>query len=158
MPKDLYKLVTSVSGCLFVGFAGSIATSPSIPTWYATLQKPIFSPPNFVFAPVWTILYIFMGIAAYLVWKKGLKKKTVIFALKLFLLQLTLNFLWYIIFFGFHLPLLALGEIILLWIVISMTTKVFFRIDMYAGLLFIPYLLWVSFATVLNTSIVLLNK
>lgn len=158
MPRDVYKLIISVSFCLFVGFAGSIITSPSIPTWYSTLQKPFLSPPNWIFAPVWTILYILMGIAAYLVWRQGLKKKIVRFALKLFLLQLALNFLWSVIFFGLHLPLLALGEIILLWIVIFMTMKSFSPINKNAALLLLPYLLWVSFAVLLNAGIVLLNR
>lgn len=157
MPKDFYKLIVSVGLCLFVGFAGSFATINAIPTWYATLQKPFFSPPNWIFAPVWTILYVFMGLAAYLVWHKGLQKKAIKFALKLFLIQLVLNFFWSIIFFGYRLPGLALGEIILLWIAIFLTIKAFFPINKYAAYLLIPYLTWVSFATILNLAIVLLN-
>lgn len=158
MLKNPSQLVISVSLCLFVGFAGSIITSPSMPIWYATLQKPIFSPPNWIFAPVWTILYILMGIAAYLVWRQGLKKKIVRFALKLFLLQLALNFLWSVIFFGFKLPLVALGDIIFLWIAIFVTMKSFSPINKNAALLLLPYLLWVSFAVLLNAGIVLLNR
>lgn len=158
MAKNLYKLIISISICLFVGFAGSLATFPSIPTWYASLQKPFFSPPNWVFGPVWTILYILMGIAASIVWQKGLKKKAIRFALKLFLFQLVLNFLWSFIFFGFHLPKVALVEIIILWIAIFLTIKTFFPINRSAALLMLPYLLWVSFATILNLGIVLLNK
>lgn len=158
MQKDIYKLSISIGFCLFVGFIGSLVTSPSITSWYLALQKPFFSPPNWIFAPVWTALYILMGIAAYLVWEKGLKKKTVVFALKLFLLQLFLNFLWSVIFFGLHLPGVALGEIILLLIAIFMTLKTFLPINTYAAWLLVPYLLWVSFATVLNLAIVLLNR
>lgn len=158
MLKDVYKLITSVSLCLFVGFAGSLATSPSITTWYATLQKPFFSPPNWIFAPVWTILYIVMGIAAYLIWKKGLQKKAVKSALTLFLIQLALNFFWSIIFFGYHVPILAFGEILLLWITIFLTIKAFLLINKFAAYLLIPYLAWVSFATILNLAIVILNQ
>lgn len=157
MQKDLYKLIVSVSLCLFVGFAGSLVTFPSITTWYATLHKPTFSPPNWIFAPVWTFLYICMGIASYLIWQKGIKKKTVVFALKLFGMQLILNFLWSIIFFGFHSPVVALIDILLLLMTIFMTTRAFFPINKYAALLLIPYLLWVSFAAILNLAIVLLN-
>lgn len=158
MPKDVYKLIISVSLCLFVGFAGSFATFSSIPSWYATLEKPFYTPPNWIFGPAWTTLYILMGIAAFLIWKKGLQKKAVKYALQLFLVQLVLNFLWSIIFFGFHLPMIALGEIILLWIGIFITIRAFFPINKYAAYLLIPYLLWVSFATILNLGIVLLNK
>jgi len=157
VPKDFYKLVISIGFCLFVGFAGSLTTTPSIETWYATLQKPFFNPPNWIFGPVWTLLYILMGIAAFLVWRKGTKNKIVKLAFKLFLLQLTLNFLWSLIFFGFHLPRAAFGEIMLLCIAIFLTIKVFSRISKYSGWLMIPYLLWVSFATILNLAIVILN-
>lgn len=157
MPKDLYKLVVSISLCLFVGFTGSLVTSPSIATWYTTLQKPFFNPPNWIFAPVWTLLYILMGTAAYLVWKKGLKKKGVAFALKLFLLQLALNFLWSLLFFGFHSPLLAFLDICILWILLFLTIITFWKLSKPAAYLLVPYIAWASFASILNLFIVRLN-
>ena len=101
----LTKLVAAILVCEFVGLLGSIFTIPAITTWYAALQKPSFSPPNWLFGPVWTLLYALMGVSAYLVWEKGIKKKGVKPALKLFSLQLILNFMWSILFFGLRSPL-----------------------------------------------------
>jgi translocator protein len=141
----------------FAGFLGSIFTISAIPGWYATLIKPVFSPPNYVFGPVWSILYLLMGISAYLVWKEGLGKKKVKMALKIFFVQLALNTLWSILFFGLKSPTLSFIEIILLWILIFVTIKEFYQISKIAGLLLVPYILWVTFASILNVSIVLLN-
>src|SRR4030066_948287 len=96
--NNFWKLIISVLVCLSAGFIGSVFTTPSIPTWYATLNKPFFNPPNWLFAPVWTTLFILMGIAAFLIWRKGLKKKTVKKALIIFLLQLVFNTLWSFLF------------------------------------------------------------
>jgi len=131
---------------------GSIFTTPAIPGWYATLQKPSFSPPNFLFAPVWTTLYILMGISLALILNK--KNKT---AIIFFVVQLVLNSLWSILFFGLKSPKLAFVEIIFLWLAILITILKFFKISKLAGWLFVPYLLWVSFASVLNLTIVKLN-
>jgi len=131
---------------------GSIFTTPAIPGWYATLQKPSFSPPNFLFAPVWTTLYILMGISLALILNK--KNKT---AIIFFVVQLVLNSLWSILFFGLKSPKLAFVEIIFLWLAILITILKFFKISKLAGWLFVPYLLWVSFASVLNLTIVRLN-
>lgn len=160
MPIKLSKLILSIVICLLAGGIGTIFTSSAPPagglTWYATLNKPSFSPPNWVFAPVWTTLYILMGISLYLVLSakgKGESQK----AIQIFGIQLTLNFLWSIIFFGWHSPLLALVDIVALWIAIVLTIKSFYKINKLAGNLLTPYLLWVSFATILNLMIVLLN-
>lgn len=154
---NYFKLVVAIVGCELVGIIAASFTIAAIPTWYAALDKPVFSPPNWVFGPVWTALYFMMGVAAYLIWTKGLKNKKVQVALWYFFLQLTFNFFWSIIFFGFHQPLLALADIILLWFAIFVTIRKFYKISKPAAHLLIPYLLWVSFATVLNLSIVLLN-
>ena len=158
MPNNLFRLIISLTVCLLVGFAGSLVTFPSVESWYSTLQKPFFSPPNWLFAPVWTLLYILMGIAAYLVWRENLKKKSVKKALFVFVFQLVLNFLWSFIFFGLRSPLFALGEIIILWMAIVVTIKAFQSVNKYASWLLVPYLLWVSFAAVLNGAIFILNR
>lgn len=150
MAINLPKLILSIGICLGAGVLGSIFTISSIPTWYATLNKPFFSPPNLIFGPVWTILYILMGISLYLVWTK--RRVPLIFWA-----QLILNAIWSIIFFGFKNPTLALADIIALWIAIILTIKAFYKINKLAGQLLIPYLLWVSFATILNLAIVILN-
>lgn len=152
------QIVLPILLCLAVGFIGSIFTVASIPTWYASLNKPFFSPPNFIFGPVWTILYILMGISLHLVWSNDIHKKAVKKAVIFFFLQLFLNFTWSIIFFGLRSPILALLNIIILWIVIIMTMKYFKPISKNAFILLIPYILWVSFATILNLAIVILNN
>jgi len=153
----IFKLLSSVVICLAAGFIGSIFTTPSIPTWYASLIKPVISPPNYLFAPVWTILYILMGIALFLVWTAKGKDKTKS-ALIFFFVQLGLNSLWSILFFGLKMPLLAFLEIIVLWIFILLTMLKFFKIKKAAGWLLAPYLAWVSFASILNFLIFWLNK
>ncbi len=158
MSKSL-KITIAVIICLAVGYGAGMATQSSIATWYPTLIKPFFNPPNWLFAPVWTILYVMMGVSAGLVWSKMeavpvLVKK----ALWVFAIQLILNALWSFLFFGLQNPFLALIEIMLLWLMIFETIKVFKPIDALAVKLLIPYLLWVSFATILNGSIWWLNK
>jgi len=155
---SIVKFVGSVGVCFLVAFLGSTATLPSIPTWYERLNKPIFSPPNWIFGPVWTILYFLMGLALYIVWDKNLKNRGKERAMDTFILQLVLNLLWSLVFFGLHSPLLALITIFLLWISIFMTIKYFYKISKVASYLLIPYLLWVSFASILNLAIVILNR
>lgn len=155
--KDILKLAASLAVCLAAGFIGSVFTFSAIPTWYAGLNKPAFNPPNWLFGPVWTILYILMGIAAYLIWRKGLQHNEVKLALIVFIVQLVLNVAWSIIFFNFHSPLLALVDIILLWLAIIMTLIYFFGLSLLAGWLMVPYILWVSFAAFLNFTIWRLN-
>jgi benzodiazapine receptor len=154
---DILKLVVSVIICLGAGFIGSVFTTPSIPTWYATLKRPSFAPPNWLFAPVWTTLFVLMGIAAFLVWRRGLNDPQVKIALGIFIVQLILNTLWSVMFFGLRSPLGGLIDISILWIAILLTILNFFKISTTAGLLLIPYILWVSFAAVLNFSIWRLN-
>ncbi|MBI2012228.1 tryptophan-rich sensory protein [Candidatus Daviesbacteria bacterium] len=155
--KKLSKFLISTIGCELVGLAATPFTISSIPTWYQTLNKPSFSPPNWVFGPAWTILYFLMGVAAYLVWIKDLEKKAVKKALSFFIAQLVFNFLWSILFFGLHSPILGLIDILTLWVLILITIIKFHKLSKVAAYLLIPYLLWVSFATILNSSIVLLN-
>ncbi|MEK7573151.1 MAG: TspO/MBR family protein [Patescibacteria group bacterium] len=141
--------------CLGAGAIGSLFTTPAINTWYVTLNKPSFNPPNYIFAPVWTILYILMGLSFYLILvSKEREKQT---AVMFFVLQLILNVLWSLVFFGLHSPLGALITIVLLWISILMTIINFYKISKPASYLLIPYILWVSFASVLNLSIGMLN-
>ena len=153
------KITIFVATCLGIGYISGIATQSGVNTWFITVQKPSFNPPNWVFAPVWSFLYILMGIAAGLVWSRiDYDSEAVRKALLFFAVQLALNALWSVLFFGLHNPLLAMVEIILLWLIIYETYIKFAKIDKIAGYLFIPYLLWVSFATVLNASIWWLNK
>ncbi len=156
--KDFSKLIISVVGCEVVGLLSTPFTIASIPTWYAGLIKPSFSPPNWIFAPVWTILYFLIGISVFLVWRKGIKNKEIKIAIYYFSAQLFFNFLWSVIFFGLHMPLFAFIDIIALLVAIVLTMMKFSRISKTALYLLIPYLLWVSFAAVLNGAIVLLNK
>lgn len=139
-----------------VGALGSLATIPSIPTWYATLQRPALAPPNVVFGPVWTTLFLLMGIASYLVWRtgKGVRRTE---ALRVYGIQLALNLGWSLLFFGLHRPDLAAVEIVFLWLAILWNTILFFRISRVAGLLLVPYLGWVAFASYLNIAIWRLN-
>ncbi len=140
--------------CVATGFIGSLASMDAIPTWYAALNKPSWNPPNWVFAPVWTTLYIMMAVAAWRVWLTGDRVKP---ALTLFFIQLALNLLWTLIFFGLHSPGGALIEVVPFWAAILATMLAFFGRDKWAGLLFVPYLAWVSFAAVLNFAIWRLN-
>lgn len=155
--KDFFKLIISVVGCELVGLLGTLFTISSILTWYASLNKPSFSPPNWIFGPVWTLLYFLMGVSFYLIWKKDFKKKKVKIASMFFASQLALNFLWSPVFFGLRAPLLALIIIIILWVLIFLTIKKFYFLSKWAAYLLVPYLLWVTFATILNASIVVLN-
>lgn len=153
------KIIYCVAICLAVGYLSSNVTQSSIKTWYPTIEKPIFNPPNWVFAPVWTMLFIMMGIAAGMVWNKlEYNKELVKKGLLFFTVQLLLNALWSYLFFGLNNILLALIEIILLWLIIYETYHVFKQIDKRASYLLIPYLAWVGFATILTGSIYWLNR
>jgi len=155
--RNILKLVISIVACQCAGLIGSIFTTPAIPTWYETLAKPSFTPPNWLFAPAWVTLYVLMGVAVFLVWRKGLGIKNVKAALITFLVQLVLNVLWSAIFFGAKSLVGGAVVIVLLWIAILFTTLRFFKISTAAGGLLIPYILWVTFASVLNISILALN-
>lgn len=155
--KKVLRFVISVAVCQLVAFAGSSVTIPSIADWYPSINKPSFTPLNWVFAPVWTILFLLMGIALFLVWEKGLKKKKVRIAMVIFSIQLLFNFLWSLIFFALHQPLLAFINIVILWLAILFTILKFKEISKPAAYLLLPYFLWVSFASILNFFIVKLN-
>lgn len=155
--KNLGKLLACVLGCLSIGALSTPFTVTAIPTWYATLNKPFFSPPNWVFGPVWTILYILMGVALFLIVRQGLSNKKIKTASIYFLAQLALNYIWTPIFFALKEPLLALFVIIAMWVLLVLTILKFYPLSKTAAYLLVPYLLWISFATLLNASIVVLN-
>ena len=155
-PTDILKLVASVVLCQSAGFLGSLFTTPAIPTWYATLKKPFFTPPNWIFSPVWFSLFVLMGISLFFVWRKPGHPRFKP-ALLFFFVQLILNILWSAAFFGLRAPLLGLVDIVLLWIAILFTILNFLKVTKFAGVLLIPYLLWVTFATLLNFSLWILN-
>ncbi|TVZ52913.1 TspO/MBR family protein [Dokdonia sp. Hel_I_53] len=158
MSKDfLIRIILSVAICLLVGVLGALATQTTIDTWFLGLNKPVWSPPNWVFGPVWITLYIMMGVAAAIVWNKGFYHKWVKIAMYHFGFQLILNALWSIIFFGFQEPFLALLDIIGLLILLIFTIKWFKVVDKWAALLLVPYLLWIILATALNFEIWRLN-
>jgi tryptophan-rich sensory protein len=153
------KILVLVATCLAVGYFSGIATQSGINDWFPTLAKPVFNLPNWVFAPVWSFLYILMGVAGGIVWARiDYEKEAVRNALFFFAIQLALNSLWSILFFGLKNPLLALVEIVLLWLMIYETWFKFKKIDKVAGWLFVPYLAWVTFAVMLNASIWWLNR
>ena len=152
-----FRLAISISLPLLAGFIGSFFTMPAIEVWYKELTMPSFSPPDWIFGPVWSILYILMGIALYFVWQSDAEKKKKKIAITFFAIQLGLNSLWSILFFGLKRPEVSLLEIFFLWLAILINLILFRRIKKSAGWLLLPYLLWVSFAAVLNFSIWQLN-
>lgn len=154
--KKAIKLLISILISFLAGAIGSIFTFSSIPTWYAALNKPSFNPPNFLFGPVWTVLYVVMGISLFLIWNSE-KKENKKIAITIFGIQIFLNALWSIVFFGLKNPLAALFVIAALYIFIILNIVKFYKINKVAGLILIPYLLWVSFASVLNYFIMILN-
>lgn len=156
--NDTFKLAIAVATPLAVGGLSGFLTARSVATWYPTLAKPSFNPPAWVFGPTWTVLYIMMGVAAFLVWRQGISSIDVRLALTLFAVQLALNGLWSILFFGLRSPGWAFAEIILLWLSIVATVWIFRRVVPAAALLMLPYLVWVTFAAVLNGSIWMLNR
>lgn len=154
MSKTL-KLIISLVVVFAAAGIGSVFTAPAITGWYAGLNKPVFSPPNWLFGPAWTVLYILMAYGLYLVWAAGgPKAKT---AMGFFGIQLLLNSLWSIFFFGLKSPGLALVEIIVLWVMILLTILKFLKVSRTAGYLLLPYLAWVSFASILNLAVFRLN-
>lgn len=155
--SKVFKLVVSIIIAEAIGIIGSFFTTPSIPIWYEFLIKPSFNPPSWIFAPVWTTLFLLMGIAAYFVWIQGWENKDVKIALTVYGTQLALNLLWSILFFGLQSPFSGFLEIILLWIAIALTIITFYKISKKAAYLMIPYILWVSFAAILNFTIWQLN-
>ena len=156
--SNIVKLVISILASFAAGGIGSLFTFKSIPSWYAGLKKPRYTPPNRVFGPVWTTLYIMMGISIFLVWRNGLTMNGVLLAFTLFWIQLVINALWSIIFFGIKSKGGGVITIIVLWFLILATIIASFQVSVWAGALLIPYIVWVSIASYLNIGIWLLNK
>lgn len=150
------KLISSIALCVLLGSVGGLVTVNEIPNWYATLNKPSFNPPNWLFGPVWTTLYVLMGISVYLIWKQPVSTERNK-ALQLFILQFILNFCWSFIFFGLHATGWALMEMIALWILILLSILHFAKHSKTAAWLLVPYIAWVSFALLLNAAIWRLN-
>lgn len=155
--KKIIRLAIAIVVCELIGLIGTPFTISAIPTWYRSLNKPFFSPPNWVFGPVWTILYLLMGISVFIIWEKGLKKKKVKEAVWYFGIQLILNFIWTFLFFGLRSLLFGMIDIVMLWIFILLTILKFYKLSKPAAYMLIPYLMWVSFASILNFSVLILN-
>jgi len=151
------KIFIGILVCNAVGLLASSVTLPAIPTWYADLNKPPFNPPNWLFGPVWTTLYTLMGISAAAIWHADVADRAKKFALALFGIQLMLNGIWSFLFFGFQSPLLAFIEILFLLVAIIFTFLRFKEIKAWTGWLLLPYLAWVTFASILTLSIYILN-
>lgn len=154
---NIAKLVISILIPLIVGFTSSFLTLGSIPTFFDVLSKPSWTPPAWAFAPIWTTLYILMGIALFLIWRKGWDRQDVKVAILAFAVQLILNFFWTIIFFGFRSLFGGLVEIVFLWIAILINIILFYRISKAAGILLVPYIIWVTIASYLNYTVYILN-
>ena len=154
--KNGIALIAILALCFAVSGLGALSTMSSVDTWYATLAKPPFNPPDWVFGPVWTLLYAMMAVAAWRVWREPRTPPRNL-GLVMFWIQLSLNLAWSILFFGMRSPVTALFCILMLLLAIIVTLRSFFRVDRVAGWLLVPYLAWVSFATVLNASIWYLN-
>lgn len=155
--KRFSDLLTAILLANFAGILGSYATMSGIDSWYSFLQKPFLNPPGWIFGPVWTLLYVLMGIASFLIYEKAWKKEAGRKALKIYVFQLILNSLWSIIFFGLQQPFFAFMELIILWLAILWTILSFYKISKAAAYLLLPYIAWVSFAAYLNLSIAILN-
>ncbi len=156
--NSVIKLIISILACFAAGAIGSLFTFKAIPTWYQGLKKPPYTPPNRAFGPVWTTLYILMGISVFLVWQNGLAIDGALLAFTLFWIQLVFNALWSIIFFGMKSKGGGVITIIVLWLLILATMIASFQVSGWAGVLLIPYIIWVSIASYLNIGIWSLNK
>ncbi len=155
---DIARLIISIVACEGAGAIGAIFTTPAIATWYAGLKKPAFTPPNSVFGPIWITLYLLMGVAVFMVWREGLNQEGVTIAFTVFWIQLVLNVLWSVIFFGLKSLLGGMVVIFLLWIAILVNIIMFFGVSPIAGWLLIPYIIWVTIAANLNVRIWILNR
>lgn len=155
--RSTFKLITTIGASLLAGGIGSFFTASSLDAWYTNLSKPALNPPSWVFGPVWTTLFILMGIAAFLVWEKVQSNRHARTALFIYGAQLILNILWSVLFFGLRSPGAAFVEIIVLWSAILTTIVFFAKVSKTAAWLLVPYILWVSFASYLNYSIYILN-
>jgi len=157
-PRSVAALVAAVLLPLAVGVLGSFSTMDSVRTWYPTLVRPSFAPPSWVFGPVWTTLYLMMGLASWLVWRQGLARPEVRGALGYYGVQLVFNLIWSWLFFGLQRPFFALLDIVVLLVLIGVTAIRFAAVSRGAALLLLPYLAWVAFATVLNGGFWWLNR
>lgn len=155
---DIIKLVISILACFLAAGIGSLFTAKSVKQWYPKLKKPRFTPPNRVFGPVWTVLYILMAISVFFIWKEGLETEGVLIAFVLFWVQLIVNAIWSVVFFGKRAKGGGVVTIVILWLLILATIITSFRVSALAGGLLIPYIIWVSIASYLNTGVWLLNK
>lgn len=156
--SNIVKGIVAIAIPLLVGGASGFFTITGVDSWYQTINKPSWNPPNWVFGPVWTTLYIMMGIALFLVWKEDTSEELKKIAIALFSVQLILNFFWSFIFFNQQQPGWALVEIIAMWFFILLTIFAFAQVNKTAAWLLVPYISWVSFATILNYSIWQLNR
>ena len=155
---NLFELLLFIVMSELIGSVGSMFTIPSLKGWYQNLNKSPFNPPNFIFGPVWIILFLMMGISSYLIFKERKKDKKVKTAMLFFVIQFLLNVFWSLLFFGLKVPLFAFIEILALWFFILLTILTFIKVNKTAGFLLIPYIIWVSFASYLNLMVYLLNK
>ena len=155
--REVPMLIGSILIPLVIGYIGAIVTLPQISTWYSSLSKPWWSPPNWLFGPIWTTLYLLMGVALFLVWREGLHRQDVRFAILIFSVQLAINLLWSVVFFSFHALFGSFILVMLLWLAILANIIAFLIISKWAGLLLVPYIIWVSIASYLNYSVYLLN-
>lgn len=157
MYKKVLRFIISIIICQSAGIFGSLFTFEAVPDWYITLEKPFFAPPNWIFGPVWIILYFLMGVSLYIVWKDELKSKTRNVFFVVFGIQLILNALWSLLFFGLRSPLLGLIDILILDVMLVVTIFYAKRVSKYAAMLLIPYMVWIIIASVLNYAIMVLN-
>lgn len=157
MIRKIIKFIISVFICEMAGFLGSFFTAPAIPVWYAQIQKPFFNPPSWLFAPAWALLFFLMGISLYLIWVKSSEGKNIRTAVFAFLIQFILNILWSFAFFGLRSPISGFIVIIFLWFAILFTILKFYSISKESAYTLIPYIIWVTFAAILNFSILVLN-
>lgn len=155
---NFFKLVASILLCQLAGAIGAVFTASSVENWFPLLKKPFFSPPSWVFFPVWILLYTLMGISLYIIWEKGVQQREVKIGLLFFGIQLGLNIIWSYLFFGLRSPYYAFIEIILLWFAILLTIIQFRKISKTASYLLLPYILWVSFAMLLNYNLWIFNS
>lgn len=155
--NKFFKLIISLFICYLSASIGSIFTMPAINSWYALLNKPFFNPPNWLFAPVWSLLYTLMGISLYIIWSRGLKNKIISRLFWVFVIHLIVNILWSVVFFGFHSIMAGFLVIVVLWLMILYLIINLWKISKSASILLMPYLAWVSFATLLNYFLMILN-
>ncbi len=155
--SDWIKAPVSIISSLLVGFAGNVFNFESLETWYPSLVKPDWTPPNWLFAPVWSTLFILMGISTFLVWREGFDKRIVKIALGVYVIQFALNLMWSWAFFGLQSPLFGFIVIVVLWVAILANIVVYARVSKIAAAILIPYIVWVTIASVLNFSVFILN-